>query len=47
MPTHSSILAWDTPMDEVAGYSPWGHKQLDATEVPEHAHTYLKMSLPG
>ena len=22
----------------LAGYSPWGHKELDTTEVTEHAH---------
>jgi len=27
--THSSILAWRIPL---AGYSPWGHKELDMTE---------------
>ena len=32
--THSSVLAWKTPWTErsLAGYSPWGHKELDATE---------------
>ena len=30
MATHSRILAWRTPMDKsLAGYSPWGCKQLD------------------
>ena len=48
MPTHSSILAWEIPwMRSLAGYSPWDHKELDRTEVTEHAHTYLKMSLTG
>ena len=34
MATHSSILAWRSPMDKrsLAGYSPWGHKELDTTE---------------
>ena len=35
MATHSSILAWRIPMDRgawPAGYSPWGHKELDTTE---------------
>ena len=32
--THSSILAWRIP--NLAGYSPWGCKELDVTE---HAHT--------
>ena len=33
--THSSILAWRIPWTEEAGglYSPWGHKELDTTEV--------------
>ena len=32
--THSSILAWEIPWTEEAGwlYSPWGHKELDMTE---------------
>ena len=33
--THSSILAWRIPMDRgsaLAGYSPWGCKELDTTE---------------
>ena len=30
--THSSILAWEIPWtEEPVGYSPWGHKELDAT----------------
>ena len=35
MATHSSILAWEIPWTEesLAGYSPWGHKELDRTEV--------------
>ena len=28
MATHSSILAWRS----LAGYSPWGHKELDMTK---------------
>ena len=32
--THSSILAWRIPWTErsLAGYSPWGGKESDATE---------------
>ena len=31
--THSSILAWRIPWtEELAGYSLWGHKELDRTE---------------
>ena len=29
MATHSSILAWKI----LVGYSPWGHKESDMTEV--------------
>ena len=35
MATHSSILAWRIPWTEepwTAGYSPWGHKELDTIE---------------
>ena len=33
MATHSSILACKIPWtEEPAGYSPWGHKELDMTE---------------
>ena len=34
MSTHSSILAWRIPWMEKrgAGYSLWGHKELDTTE---------------
>ena len=30
--THSSILAWEIPQRNLAGYSPWGHKESDITE---------------
>ena len=35
MATHSSIPAWRIPWTEEPGslYSPWGHKELDMTEV--------------
>ena len=30
METHSSILAWKIPWtEELAGHSPWGHKESD------------------
>ena len=30
MATHPSILAWKIPwIEELAGYSPWGHKEQD------------------
>ena len=33
MATHSSILAWRVPWtEELVGYSPWDHKELDTTE---------------
>ena len=33
MATHCSILAWRMPWTgSLAGYSPWGHKELDTTE---------------
>ena len=33
MATHSSILDWRIPWTEIlAGYSPWGRKELDMTE---------------
>ena len=33
MATHSSILAWRIHgQGSLAGYSPWGHKELDMTE---------------
>ena len=34
MATHSSVLAWRSPMDREAWwttYSPWGHKESDTT----------------
>ena len=32
--THSSIIAWRLPWtEEPGGYSPWGRKELDMTEV--------------
>ena len=40
MATHSSILAWGIPWTEdLAGYSPWGRKDLDTTEATQHACT--------
>ena len=33
MATHCSILAWKIPWtEEPVGYSPWGHRESDATE---------------
>ena len=34
MATHSSTLAWRIPWPQgLVGYSPWGRKELDPTEV--------------
>ncbi|XDA83897.1 hypothetical protein R6Z07F_013759 [Ovis aries] len=39
MGTHSSILAWKIHGERsLAGYSPWGRKESDATE---RAHTHV------
>ena len=33
MATQSNILAWEVPqMGRLVEYSPWGHKELEATE---------------
>ena len=32
MATNSSIFAWKIPWPSMAGHSPWGHKELEATE---------------
>ena len=38
MTTHSSILARKIPWtEEPVGVGLWGHKDLDTTEVAEHA----------
>ena len=40
MTTQSIVLAWRIPQtEEPAGYSPWGHKELNVTEL---AHTHKK-----
>ena len=48
MATHSSILAWEIPQRSLVGYSPWGHKESDTTELlnsssswPNASHTLL------
>ena len=39
MALHSNILAWRIPWtEELAGYSPWDHKELDTTEQLRHVH---------
>ena len=41
MTTHSSILAWRIPgTEKPRGYSPWGHKELDMTEVTYYLQSY-------
>ena len=45
MATHSSILVWRIPcvhgiLAVLAGYSSWGHKESDTTELL--THTYIK-----
>ena len=37
MATHSSILVWKIPWTAKPGRLPWGHKELDMTEVSKHA----------
>ena len=38
MATQSSILAWRILWtEEPAGYSPWGHKESDTSEVTQNA----------
>ena len=40
MTTRSRIPAWRIPWQRsLVGYSPCGHKELDMTQVTEHAHT--------
>ena len=43
MATHSSILAWRNPHGQrnLVGYSSWGHKELDMTEVTYHTHMLM------
>ena len=52
--THSSVLAWENPMDRnLASYSPWGRKESDTTEGTkqqqcgwkEHSQYYSFISL--
>ena len=40
MATHSSILAWRIHgQRRLAGYSPWGHQELDMTELLTDMHS--------
>ena len=46
--THSSILDWDIPRTEepsLAGYSPWGHKELNMTEQLKKSNNINHSSL--
>ena len=41
MATHSSTLAWRIPWTEsLAGYSPWGGKESDMTEMTGQTHMH-------
>ena len=45
--THLSILAWRIPWtEELAGYTPQSHKELDTTEVTEDTYTGETLSRP-
>ena len=40
MAAHSSILAWKIPWTEdLVGYSPWGRKESDMTELLTHCRS--------
>ena len=42
MAIHSSILAWRIHgQRNLAGYSPWGHKESDTTERLTHPHIFF------
>ena len=42
MATHSSILAWEILWtEEPVGYSPWGRRGSDTTEMTEHEHCFI------
>ena len=49
MAIHSSILAWTESHGQksLACYSSWGHKELDTTEVTEHAQAPNAMVVWG
>ena len=47
MATHSSILVWEIQWtEESGGHSPWGHKELDMTELLKHTSIYLSSCYP-
>ena len=42
MATHSRILAWEIHgQRSLAGYSPWGHKELNMTEHLTFSHFHF------
>ena len=42
MATHSIFLPGESHGQRcLAGYGPWGHKELDMTEVTQHARTHI------
>ena len=44
MATHFSILDWETQgQKSLVGYSPWGCKESDSTEVTEHEQEQKKL----
>ena len=46
MATHSSILAWRIPQRSLVGYSPWGRKTSDTSELLTHTNS-LYLLLPS
>ena len=41
MATHSSIPAWESHgRRSLAGYSPWGRRETDVTEVTQHTQSH-------
>ena len=42
MAAHSPALAWEEHgQRSLVGPSPWGHKELDRTEMTQHACVYI------
>ena len=47
MATHSSIHAWKIPQRSLVGYSPWGRKESDMTDVDLACiHVYIRKYSP-
>ena len=40
LPTRVSLPEESHGQRSLVGYSPWGHKELDTTEVTQHTHTH-------